>query len=241
MDRSAWPLSPRLAALADVIESGSRVADVGSDHGLLALWLAASGRASYCLATEETEALLRRVRRPPADAPWARRIAFRSGDGLAAVLPGDRIDTVVLAGLGGSKIVRLVTAAGPFGSLPSRLVLQPRSEADRTRRWLSENGWRLISERITLLRSRFHLTLAAERGDDADLYRDSTLSREDLLVAGPLLARRPAPDVAAYWRMECLRFATILAHADAGPSVARARAGLARAERVVAAISRRAG
>jgi tRNA (adenine22-N1)-methyltransferase len=241
MDGNVRGLSPRLAALAEAIAPGSRVADVGSDHGLLSLWLAASGRASYCLATEETEALLRRVRRPPADAPWAHRIAFRSGDGLAAVLPGDRIDTIVLAGLGGSTIVRLLTAAGPFGSLPSRLVLQPRSEVERTRRWLSENGWRLVSERITLLRSRFHVTLAAERGPDSDLYRDATLGREDLLAAGPLLARRPTTDVLAYWRMQRLRFASIVAHADAGPSVARARAGLARAERLVAAISRRAG
>jgi tRNA (adenine22-N1)-methyltransferase len=241
MDHGVPPLSPRLQALAEAIAPGSRVADVGSDHGLLSLWLAASGRASYCLATEETEALLRRVRRPPADAPWAHRIAFRSGDGLAAVLPGDRIDTIVLAGLGGRTIVGVLGAAGAFGSLSSRLVLQPRSEHLAVRAWLSENGWRLISERVTLLRSRFHLTLAAERGPDSDLYRDAALSREDLLAAGPLLARRPTPDVLAYWRMERRRLASILAEADGGPSVARARAGLARAERVVAAISRRAG
>jgi tRNA (adenine22-N1)-methyltransferase len=241
MDRSVPPLSPRLAALAEAIAPGSRVADVGSDHGLLPLWLAANGRAAYCLATEETEALLMRVARPPAGAPWALRIAFRSGDGLAAVRPEDLIDTVVLAGLGGRTIVRLLGGVGAFGSLPSRLVLQPRSEHLSVRAWLSENGWRPISERLTLERNRFHLTLAAERGDDADLYRDPALAREDLLAAGPLLVRRPTPDVAAYWRLECRRFASILARAEARPAAARARAELARAERLVAAISRRAG
>jgi tRNA (adenine22-N1)-methyltransferase len=240
MDRSLPPLSPRLEALAAAIAPGSRVADVGSDHGKLASWLAASGRAAYCLATEETEALLARVARPPADAPWARRLAFRSGDGLAAILPEDRIDTIVLAGLGGSTIVRLLTAAGPFGSLPSRLVLQPRSEGDRTRRWLSENGWRLISERITVERSRFHLTVAAERGDDARLYGNPAWSRDDLLAAGPLLVRSPTPEVAALWRAERDRFASILARSGSGASRERARLGLARAERLVATISKRA-
>jgi tRNA (adenine22-N1)-methyltransferase len=240
MDRSVPPLSPRLAALAEAIAPGSRVADVGSDHGLLPLWLAASGRATYCLATEETEALLMRVARPPADAPWALRIAFRSGDGLAAVRPEDRIDTIVLAGLGGRTIVRLLGGVGALRLLALRLVLQPRSEVASTRGWLSKNGWRPISECLTLERGRFHLTLAAERGPDSDLYRDPTLSREDLLAAGPLLVRRPTPDVAAYWRLECLRFASILARAEARPTLARARAGLARAERLVAAISRRA-
>ncbi|HEX4825178.1 MAG TPA: SAM-dependent methyltransferase, partial [Candidatus Polarisedimenticolaceae bacterium] len=62
-------LSPRLAALAAAIAPGSRVADVGSDHGLLPLWLARTGRAAFCLVTEKTEALLERVERPPAQAP----------------------------------------------------------------------------------------------------------------------------------------------------------------------------
>ena len=241
MNPSVPPLSPRLAAAAEAIVPGSRVADVGSDHGKLALWLAASGRAAYCLATEETEALLRRVARAPVGAPWAHRLGFRSGDGLAAVHPEDRIDTIVLAGLGGRTLVRLLGGSGALRLLPLRLVLQPRSEVASMRRWLSDNGWRLISERLTALRRRFHVTLAAERGDDTDLYRDLTLSREDLLAAGPLLVRSPTPEVGSVWRMERDRFASILAHPRSGPARESARAGLARAERLLAAISRRAG
>jgi tRNA (adenine22-N1)-methyltransferase len=241
MDPHLPPLSPRLAALADAVAPGSRVADVGSDHGKLALWLAASGRAAYCLATEQTEALVARVARPPAGAPWADRLAFRAGDGLAAVHPGDRIDTIVLAGLGGRAIVRLLGAAGAVRLRALRLVLQPRSEAASLRSWLSGQGWRPISERFTEERGRFHLTLAAERGDDADLYRDPALSREDLLSAGPLLARRPTPEVAAFWRMERDRFASIVARPGRGPALTRARFRLARAETIVAVISRRAG
>ena len=58
MDAGLPPLSPRLAAIADAIEPGSRVADVGTDHGKLPLWLAASGRAAYCLATERNAILV---------------------------------------------------------------------------------------------------------------------------------------------------------------------------------------
>jgi tRNA (adenine22-N1)-methyltransferase len=241
MNPNVPPLSPRLAAVAEAIARGSRVADVGSDHGKLALWLAASGRAAFCLATEETEALLLRVARAEADAPWARRLAFRAGDGLAAVHPGDRIDTIVLAGLGGRKIVRLLSGRGALRWLPLRLVLQPRSEVASIRRWLSGNGWRLISERLAVERGRFHHTLAAERGDDADLYRAETLCREDLLAAGPLLVRSPTLDVAVYWRTERDRFASILTHPGSGPSLERARLGLARAERLLAVISTRVG
>jgi hypothetical protein len=67
------------------------------------------------------------------------------------------------------------------------------------------------------------------------------LRRDDLLAAGPLLVRRPTPEVATLWRRERDRFASILARAGSGASRERARLGLARAERLVEAISKRAG
>jgi tRNA (adenine22-N1)-methyltransferase len=240
MDLRVPPLSARLAALASAIPPGSRVADVGSGHGLLPLWLAAGGHVAHCLATEGTSTLLAGVARPPAHAPWAPLLDYRAGDGLAAIRPLDQIDTVVLAGLGGRTIVRVLGAAGAFGSLPSRLVLQPRSELVAMRTWLSENGWRLISERITVERGRFHQTLAALRGDDADLYGDDALSRGDLMAAGPLLVRTPTPEVFRFWSLERDRYASIL-DGRTGHGLERARAGLARAERLLAAILTRAG
>jgi tRNA (adenine22-N1)-methyltransferase len=241
MDLRIPPLSPRLAAIAEAIVPGSRVADVGSGHGLLPLWLAASGRAAYCLATEKTATLLLRVARAEAHAPWAQRLGYRAGDGLAAVHPGDRIDTIVLAGLGGRTIVRLLDAPEAGSPALLRLVLQPRSEPALTRLWLSEHGWRPVAERLTFERGRFYQTLAAEHGDDADLYRDRTLSREDLLAVGPLLIRSSIPEVARFWRLERDRFASILACSGSGPQLERARLGLALAERLLAAISTRAG
>ena len=241
MNPSIPPLSPRLAAIAEAIVPGSRVADVGSDHGKLGLWLAATGRAAYCLATEETEALLLRVTRAPAHAPWARRLGFRAGDGLAAVRPGDRIDTIVLAGLGGRTVVRLLDAPALLSPVVTRLVLQPRSDVALTRLWLSEHGWRPVGERLAVERGRFHPTITAERGEDADLYRHEALSRDDLLDAGPLLVRSPTPEVADSWRSERDRFASIVASLGSGPGFSRARVGLARAERLLAAISKRAG
>jgi len=237
MDLLVSPLTPRLAALADAIVPGSRVADVGSDHGLLPLWLAASGRAAYCLATEKSEGLLVRVARPPASAPWAALLDYRAGDGLAALQPGDRIDTIVLAGLGGRTIARILDATQWESPSLVRLVLQPRSEFALTRLWLSNSGWRPVAERLTQERSRFHLTLAAERGDDAELYADAALSREDLLAAGPLLTRSRSPEHVRFWRAERDRLSAIIDRPRSGPSFERAVAGLARADRILAAIS----
>jgi tRNA (adenine22-N1)-methyltransferase len=234
-------LPPRLAAVASEIPAGSRVADIGTDHGRLPLWLGATGRAAYCLATEKTPALLARVVRAEAGTPWAARIAYRAGDGLAAILPGDRIDTVVLAGLGGRTIVRLLDEGHAARPKLRRLVLQPRSEAASVRRWLSEHGWRPVSERLVGSRERFHLTIAAEPGDDADVYRNPALDRDDLFAAGPLLVRTAAPELSRLLLLERERFGSILARAGSGAGKARARSELARTLRLLAAISPRAG
>jgi len=227
-------LSPRLAALAASIVPGSRVADVGSDHGLLALWLARTGRASYCLATEKTPALLARVTRPPASAAWASRLAYRAGDGLGALKPADRIDTVVLAGIGGRTIVRILS--GRPAALPPRLVLQPRTEERAIRRWLSDRGFRPVAETLTEERGRAHLTLVAEPGDDEELYLYPGLTRDDLLAAGPLLVRARPAALRRRWTAERRRWATL-----AREGAAHAVAERARADRVLAATSRRGG
>jgi tRNA (adenine22-N1)-methyltransferase len=233
-------LPPRLSAIAAEIPAGSRVADIGTDHGRLPLFLAASGRAAYCLATEKSPALLAGVSRPEAGSPWAERIAYRAGDGLAAIRPEDRIDTVVLSGLGGRTIVRLLDGGSAPRLLLRRLVLQPRSEPAVVRRWLSEHGWRPVAERLVAARRRFHLTIAAELGDDADLYRDPTLSRDDLFSAGPLLVRAAGPEFAALLRSERDRLETILTRPGSGKAKARARSELDRALRLTAVISPRA-
>jgi len=234
-------LPPRLAAVAAAVPSGSRVADVGADHGLLPLWLARTGRAAFCLATEKDGARLARVARPPRDAPWAERLAYRAGDGLTALRRSDRVDTVVLAGLGARTILHILAAPDAPRRGVVRLILQPRTDEAAVRRWLSIHGWRPVSERLTLERSRFHLTLAAERGDDEAAYRHPTLHRSDLLAAGPLLVRARPTALVRAWREQHNRLEAIVGRGGSGAAMARAERELARARRILEAISTPAG
>ena len=239
---STRPLPPRLGAAGALCAPGARLADVGSDHGLLPLALLASGEASFAVATERTRERAARIARPPAGATWASRFAVREGDGLAPLLPEDRLDTIVVCGLGGRSIVRILAGAGARLArlAPSALVLQPRSEPALVRGWLLASGWRLTAERLDVDRGRRHLTLRAEPGDDARLYRDDRLSREDLLAAGPLLIRSGSVDVAAAWHETRERLRRIVTASPPGGAAAdRAGEELRRAERVLARLAAR--
>lgn len=186
------PLPPRLAAVAGLVPPGSRVADVGCDHGRLAAELARRG--SFVVATD------RKLRRVPEGVP------FRLGDGLAPLSSRDRIEVVVLAGLGARSIVRILGAS----RLPvARLVLQPQTEAPLLRRWLVEHGRRIVDEALVRDGGRTYVVVAAEEGDAADGLRLEGLERDDVLAAGPVLLRRRAPGLARYWRERRDRLASI--------------------------------
>lgn len=229
------PLPPRLAAVAALVPEGARLADVGSDHGLLPLALLARGHVRFAVATERTEERARAIRRPPPGAAWAGRFAVRAGEGLSPLRSEDAIDTLVVAGLGGRTIAAILGSEAPPGVGPRRLVLQPRTEPAVVRAWLSTHGFLLEAETLVAERGRYHLTLGAAPGDDAELYRDPVLSRDDLLAAGPRIVRARSAEAADLWRRERDRFAAILRRARRGSaSRARAQEGLDRAERVLA-------
>jgi tRNA (adenine22-N1)-methyltransferase len=148
----------RLAAIASLVPQGARVADVGTDRALLPRVLLRTGRASYCLAIDRSPQVIRAARLALAgfDGP----LELRCGDGLAAIVERDRIDVVVLAGLGARSIVRVLDDPRRLLLRPSRLVLQPQSEPERLRGWLAAEGLELVGERHARERGRSYVVLA---------------------------------------------------------------------------------
>jgi len=155
------PGRSRLSAIAELVPPGTRVADIGTGHGKLALWLCAHGIASSCVATERTPELLAEARRRSHGHRGAAGVDFRSGDGLAALRAEDRIEVVILAGMGARKMIRILED-GSLGQLSvRRLVLQPQSESDRLRRWLAAHGFGIYRETVAVERGRAYDVIAA--------------------------------------------------------------------------------
>jgi tRNA (adenine22-N1)-methyltransferase len=224
---STRPLDGRLLAVAELIPEGSRVADVGSGHGLLPRHLLETGRASFCVATERNERRLGSVARSPG-------LELRHGDGLAPLLPSDRLDVVAIAGLGGPSIARILGSRRRESLRVLRLVLQPQTGAADLRRWLAGNGLALVDERLALSAGRLYPVLAAEPGPWR--HHDTRLDPEDLLEAGPCLVLRRDPLLRPLWEREEERLVSILGRARPGGGRRAAEARLALARRVLAAL-----
>ena len=114
-------LTPRLRRLADWVPPGARLADIGTDHGYLPVWLRLHGRVASAIACDLREGPLARARET--GRTWgADGIDYRLGNGLAVVSP-DEADAVVIAGMGGENIA--AGLPGPPGG-STRCCSNPR-------------------------------------------------------------------------------------------------------------------
>ena len=103
------PLSDRLLACAGFIKKGSRVADIGCDHGYLSLYLLQNGIASSVIASDVNEGPLESARRNAQKFGFQEKIEFYLSDGVQSI-PRD-FDTMVCAGMGADTIMSIIAGA----------------------------------------------------------------------------------------------------------------------------------
>lgn len=138
-------LQPRLQLLADLVPQGARLADIGTDHGYLPVWLLQKGRIVSAIAADIGAEPLEHARRT-AEEYEVQGIDFRLCDGLRDIAP-EETDTVVIAGMGGDTIVSILSEV-PWTKNGVRLLLQPMSKVEMLRVWLADNGYAFTDERL---------------------------------------------------------------------------------------------
>ena len=158
-------LQPRLQCLADCVPQGTRLADVGTDHGYLPVWLLQNGRIASAIASDINAEPLEHARRTAAE--YGVTLDLRLCPGLDAVAP-DEADTVAIAGMGGETIIAILQAAA-WDWRGKTLLLQPMTKAELLRRYLAEHGFRIASERLVRDKGTIYPVLIVEAGESAPL------------------------------------------------------------------------
>lgn len=182
-------LDARLRTVAELIGNYRRVADIGSDHAYLPVWLILQDKADFAVAVEIQTGPLEAANRTVGETALQESVSVRLGDGLAVLQPGE-VETVVIAGMGGTAIRGILDRSPEIVQRLSRIVCQPMTGAAGLRRWLLENGWTIVAEELVRDEGRLYEVLAAEPGLSEPLS-------ELLLEVGPLLWQQRHPFVAA--------------------------------------------
>lgn len=239
-------MSQRLLAAAALVPACGCVADVGTDHGYLPVYLVQAGRAQRGIAMDVRKGPLARADETVRQAGLSDRIALRLSDGLAALQVGEA-DAATITGMGGMLICRILTACPAVTARLNTLVLGPQSDVAAVRTLLAPLGFAITDECAVIEDGKFYFLIRADRrraaaeqseagnsaagafsgaaaaGNSAAGLPDGTAGGDALACAfGPVLLARRDVVLRQYLEKQYATNRQILQHLRAGDSEAAA-------------------
>lgn len=157
-------LSPRLRSVAELIPSGAVLADIGTDHAFLPVWLLQRGVIKRAIAADLREGPLSKARANAEKYGLQDQMSFRLCDGLTKIAP-EEADTIAIAGMGGETISAILAAAPWTRDGKHRLLLQPMTSLYDLRTFLTANGYIIRMEHINREDRRLYVTMEVEAGE----------------------------------------------------------------------------
>ena len=155
-----------------MITPGLTVADIGCDHAYLPIYLAKENISPRIIACDINSGPILRARENIEDVELGGRIEVRQGDGLSVIEPGEA-KSIVIAGMGGRLMIRILTEGGDVLRSVSELIMEPQSEVAALRHFLQDNGFRIISEDMVSEEDKFYPVIKAVPGQmdwDKEIY-----------------------------------------------------------------------
>lgn len=187
-------LSKRLQAVARLVTPGSRLADVGTDHGYVPIWLFEQGKILSAIAMDLRKGPLERAREHIQMHGLDAHIETRLSDGLDKLLPGEA-DSIVIAGMGGMLVVKILSQGQKVLSSVKELILQPQSDLDAVREYLHRTGFVIVKEDMIFEDGKYYPMMKAVHGDNTD-------DRKIWFLYGRLLLENRHPVLKSYLEKE---------------------------------------
>lgn len=148
-------LTKRLQAVADLVTKGLSVADIGCDHGYVSIYLVQSNRSPKVIAMDVNEGPLVHARSNISFKGLKNQIEVRLSDGAKKLDVGE-VDCMVVAGMGGRLMWKIITDSMEKVRKMKELVLQPQSDIPAFRKNLREHGFQVIKEDMILEDGKYY-------------------------------------------------------------------------------------
>lgn len=167
-------LSKRLMAVASMVTEGSTLADVGTDHGYIPIYLTEQKKIRHAIAMDINRGPLERAKEHIRMYGLGEYIEIRRSDGLEKLSPGEA-QAVVIAGMGGALIRRILKQGENVLGSVRELILEPQSETEQLRRFLLAEGYAIVEEDMVFEDGKFYPVMKAvhekQEYERAEYYR----------------------------------------------------------------------
>ena len=174
-------LSKRLQAVADLVSDGLIVADIGTDHGYIPIYLLTSKKCPKAYAMDVNKGPLLRAKEHVEAYGLGDKIETRLSDGVNNLYVGE-CDCVVIAGMGGALTIKIMEEGKTLFQNLKEFVLQPQSEIKKVRQYLQSEGYRVIAEDMVYEEGKFYPMMKVIKDTD-EAYHATELQYGKLLLS----------------------------------------------------------
>ena len=147
-----------------MVTPGKRLADVGTDHGYIPIYLTERGIIPSAVAMDINKGPLMRAEEHIREYDLTDKIETRLSDGLKN-LKSEEADSMIAAGMGGGLVIRILSDSAQTAEALDELILQPQSEIQKVREYLCGHGYRIIREDMIFEDGKYYPMMKAVRGD----------------------------------------------------------------------------
>lgn len=174
-------MSKRLKAIADAVDMDAVLCDVGTDHAYIPINLLKRNIIKYAVASDINQGPILRAKANVRKHGLDDKIKLVVSDGLDSI-DMKRIDTVIIAGMGGHLIADIIKRAPKKGI---KYILQPMTMGEELKRFLFENGFKIIAEKLAVEENKMYNIITACDGEEK--YTEIDLFIGKCLLNDPFL------------------------------------------------------
>ena len=204
-------LSERLNTILSLVSQSKCVADVGCDHGFVSIELINRKIAENVIAMDIRQGPLMRAQEHIMQTHLSDKIQTRLSDGVAALKPGEA-DSLIIAGMGGNLVIHILENGKETVKDMKQCILQPQSEIQKVRKYLRENDFKIIEEKMVFEDGKYYPMMKVRppvadiAGEDTEVKCWDTVQ----LKYGKLLLEKQHPVLREYLEREIRIYQSIL-------------------------------
>ncbi|MBR4832461.1 MAG: SAM-dependent methyltransferase [Butyrivibrio sp.] len=151
-------LSDRLENILELVPGGLACADIGCDHGFMAIELVSRGIAPKVIASDLRTGPLERARENVEKAGLSDKISLIISDGFSAIEPGS-VKTAVIAGMGGMLIRDILTSGMDCIKQMDEFIVQPQSNIPEFRNFLRQSGFEIKRNNVLIDAGKYYFPM----------------------------------------------------------------------------------
>ena len=177
-------INKRLKACASFIRRGAILADVGTDHAYLPLYLLSEGVIDFAYLSDINEGPLAKAKENAEASGFSAKVSLKLSDGAGA-LSGLGITDYAICGMGGELIADIIDRAPQLKDGEIRLALQPMSKPEALRKYLFDSGFEIERELYVTDEGKHYVCMLAAFSGRTRSYTDADIhfGREEAFFA----------------------------------------------------------